>query len=135
MVLGEILWGIGLFIGLFAVELLLVALLPVFEVPSQPLKKAPRSSEKEVSPALRPRKEVRFFVNEMALSAWLYLPLHQPAPFPCIIMGNGLGGTKDTGLEPYAIRFQNAGFAVLVFDYRYFGESEGTPRQLIWIPS
>jgi len=71
----------------------------------------------------------------MALSAWLYLPLHQPAPFPCIIMGNGLGGTKDTGLEPYAIRFQNAGFAVLVFDYRYFGESEGTPRQLIWIPS
>ena len=135
MVLVEILCGISLLIGLFAVELLLVALLPVFEVLPQPLKKASWSSEKEVLTTSRPRKEVRFFVNEMAISAWLYLPLHLPALFPCIIMGNGLGGTKNTGLEPYAIRFQNAGFAVLVFDYRYFGESEGTPRQLIWIPS
>jgi uncharacterized protein len=41
----------------------------------------------------------------------------------------------DMGLEPYAGRFQDAGFAVLIFDYRYFGKSGGTPRQLIWIPS
>jgi acetyl esterase/lipase len=38
-------------------------------------------------------------------------------------------------LEQYATRYQEAGFAVLVFDYRHFGESEGQPRQLIWIPS
>jgi len=135
MVLVEILYGIGLLIVLFVVELLVVALLPGFEVPPQPLEKAQRSTEKEASPASRLRKEVRFFINETALSAWLYLPEHLPAPFPCIIMGHGLGVTKDTGLEPYAVRFQNAGFAVLVFDYRYFGESGGTPRQLIWIPS
>jgi acetyl esterase/lipase len=49
-------------------------------------------------------------------------------------MGNGLGGTKDLGLEPYAIRYQETGFALLVFDYRHFGESDGEPRQLIWIP-
>ncbi len=48
-------------------------------------------------------------------------------------MGNGLGGTKDIGMEPFAIRFREKGFAVLIFDYRYFGESEGEPRQLIWI--
>jgi len=135
MVLVEILYVIGLLIGLFAGELLLVALLPGFEVPPQPLKKAPRSAREEALPASQSRKDVRFFVNETALSAWLYLPEHRPAPFPCIIMGHGLGGTRDAGLEPYAIRFQNAGFAVLVFDYRHFGESEGTPRQLIWIPS
>jgi fermentation-respiration switch protein FrsA (DUF1100 family) len=38
------------------------------------------------------------------------------------------------GLEDYAIRFQEAGFASLLFDYRHFGGSEGEPRQLIWIP-
>jgi pimeloyl-ACP methyl ester carboxylesterase len=49
-------------------------------------------------------------------------------------MGHGFGGTKDMGLESYAIRFLEAGFAVLIFDYRHFGESEGEPRQLLWIP-
>lgn len=49
-------------------------------------------------------------------------------------MGHGFGGTKDMGLAAYALRFQAAGYAVLVFDYRYFGESSGEPRQLIWIP-
>jgi len=135
MVLVEILYGIGLLIGLFAIELLLVALLPGFWVPPQPLKKAPRPAGDVPFPVSQSRTDVRFFVNGTALSAWLYLPDKIPPPFPCIIMGHGLGGTRDAGLEPYAIRFQNAGFAVLVFDYRYFGESEGTPRQLIWIPS
>lgn len=135
MVLVEILYGIGILIGLFVVELLLVALLPGFEVPPQPLKKAPRPAGEGTLPASQSRRDVRFCVNETALSAWLYLPEDRPAPIPCIIMGHGLGGTRDAGLEPYAIRFQNAGFAVLVFDYRYFGQSEGEPRQLIWIPS
>jgi len=49
-------------------------------------------------------------------------------------MGHGFGGTKDMGLESYAIHYQEAGFAVLIFDYRHFGESDGEPRQLIWIP-
>jgi pimeloyl-ACP methyl ester carboxylesterase len=49
-------------------------------------------------------------------------------------MGNGFGGTRDMGLEAYAARFQEAGFAALAFDYRHFGDSEGEPRQLVWIP-
>jgi pimeloyl-ACP methyl ester carboxylesterase len=49
-------------------------------------------------------------------------------------MAHGFGGTKDMGLESYAIRYQEAGFAVLIFDYRHLGESGGEPRQLIWIP-
>ena len=135
MVLVEILVAVGLLIGLFAFELILVALVPGFEVPQQPLTRAPRPPGEETVKASGSRKDVQFSVNGTALSAWLYLPEQGPAPYPCIIMGHGLGGTRDAGLEPYAARFQDAGFAVLAFDYRYFGDSGGTPRQLIWIPS
>lgn len=34
-------------------------------------------------------------------------------------------------LDAYAERFQKAGYACLVFDYRHFGDSEGQPRQLL----
>jgi predicted alpha/beta-fold hydrolase len=50
---------------------------------------------------------------------------------PCVIMAHGLGGTIDSGLMPYARRFVDQGFSVLLFDYRHFGFSEGEPRQLI----
>ncbi|MEA3336177.1 MAG: alpha/beta fold hydrolase [Chloroflexota bacterium] len=56
------------------------------------------------------------------------------APVPCIVMAHGLGGTKAMGLDRYETRFQAAGFAVLAFDYRFWGESAGEPRGLIWIP-
>jgi fermentation-respiration switch protein FrsA (DUF1100 family) len=135
MVLVTILYGIGLLTGLFVVELLLVALLPGFEVPPQPLQGADRPLQEEALPAPPPRSDVRFSVNDTALSAWLYLPEQGSGPFPCIIMGHGLGGTREMGLDPYALRFRQAGFAVLAFDYRFFGQSGGEPRQLIWIPA
>ena len=79
------------------------------------------------------REVVRFEVSGTMIHAWLYLPKGLPNP-PCIVMAHGLGGTKAAGLDPYARRFQLAGFAVLAFDYRHIGESGGEPRQLIWIP-
>eukprot|EP00775_Hariotina_reticulata_P002879 gene2879-3169_t len=45
-------------------------------------------------------------------------------------MGHGLGGTKRW-LDSYAAYFAMNGFAVFSFDYRYWGGSEGEPRQ--WI--
>lgn len=48
-------------------------------------------------------------------------------------MSHGFGGTKDMLLESYALRFQEAGMAVLTYDYRNFGTSEGEPRQLFYI--
>jgi fermentation-respiration switch protein FrsA (DUF1100 family) len=135
MVLVEILYGIGLLSGLIALELLLVALLPGFEVPPQPLTRGIHPTMREPLPASTAREDVQFLVHGTVLRSWLYRPVDTPSPYPCIIMAHGLGGTKDMGLESYALRFQIAGFAVLVFDYRYFGTSKGTPRQLIWIPS
>ncbi len=48
---------------------------------------------------------------------------------PCVVMAHGFGGSRDTGLLPYAEGFAAAGLDVLVFDYRGFGSSEGSPRQ------
>lgn len=50
---------------------------------------------------------------------------------PCVVMAHGLGGTRAAGLEPFARRFAEAGLAVLVFDYRGFGKSDGEPRQVV----
>jgi hypothetical protein len=47
-------------------------------------------------------------------------------------MAHGFGGTKDSGLLPFAEAFAEAGTDVLLFDYRSFGESSGEPRQFAW---
>lgn len=48
---------------------------------------------------------------------------------PCVVMAHGFGGTRDTGLLGYAEGFAAAGLDVLLFDYRGFGDSGGSPRQ------
>lgn len=42
-----------------------------------------------------------------------------------------MGAQKDMGLHQYACAFVTGGLAVLVFDYRTWGGSEGEPRQ--WV--
>jgi len=49
---------------------------------------------------------------------------------PCVVMAHFVGGTRDTGLEPFAEAFAETGLDVLLFDYRCFGDSTGEPRQL-----
>jgi pimeloyl-ACP methyl ester carboxylesterase len=49
-------------------------------------------------------------------------------------MAHGFGGTRDSGLLPFALPFAEAGLDALLFDYRGFGESSGEPRQLAWPP-
>jgi len=124
---------IGILVGLLVVELAIVAFVPGFSVPKQPLEKVSQPTRDGGPKPSLSRRDVSFNAKGTALSAWLYLPENLSAPVPCIIMGNGFGGTKDGGLELYAVRYQEAGFAVLAFDYRHFGESDGEPRQLIWI--
>jgi len=45
-----------------------------------------------------------------------------------------MGGTKDSGLLPFAEAFAGAGLDALLFDYRGFGTSGGEPRQDAWPP-
>jgi fermentation-respiration switch protein FrsA (DUF1100 family) len=49
----------------------------------------------------------------------------------CVIMAGGFAITKEPGTDRFARRFNDAGFAVLAFDYRRTGESGGQPRQVL----
>ncbi|HWJ08846.1 MAG TPA: alpha/beta hydrolase [Nocardioides sp.] len=53
------------------------------------------------------------------------------SPIPVIVMAHGFGGVRALRLYAYAEAFAAAGYAVAVFDYRGFGDSAGTPRQLL----
>jgi uncharacterized protein len=52
---------------------------------------------------------------------------------PILVMAHGLGGTRGLRLDAYAERFAAAGYHVLLFGYRHFGDSDGEPRQLLGI--
>lgn len=50
---------------------------------------------------------------------------------PVIVMAHGFAGERKARLPAFAERFCDAGFAVFLFDYRGFGDSEGEPKQLV----
>jgi pimeloyl-ACP methyl ester carboxylesterase len=98
------------------------------------------------------RADVRFRSGAEECGAWLYSPAAQPSvgepqgganatppaagtpsptPGAIVVLGHGLGAVKEMGLDAYAERFVAAGYSALVFDYRHFGASDGTPRQLL----
>ncbi|EPY9705375.1 alpha/beta hydrolase [Acinetobacter baumannii] len=52
-----------------------------------------------------------------------------------IIMAHGYAGLRQFKLIQYAQRFAQAGYAVILFDYRYWGGSTGKPREMISINS
>ncbi|MGD9137674.1 MAG: alpha/beta fold hydrolase [Desulfobacterales bacterium] len=134
MVLSIIGLILAILIGLFILELAIVALFPGFSAPKQRLETQPQMSKGIDEGSSRLRQDVSFTVDGTAVNAWLYLPNKYALPCACVVMAHGFGGTRKNGLEPYAVRFLTAGYAVLIFDYRYFGDSDGQPRQLIWIP-
>ena len=77
------------------------------------------------------RVEVRIPSHGGQLAAYLYLPDSAAATAPCVVMAHGFSGTRDDALPGYAEAFRDAGYAVVLFDYRHFGASTGQPRQLL----
>jgi fermentation-respiration switch protein FrsA (DUF1100 family) len=75
------------------------------------------------------RLDVAFPSSGDECRGWLYMPDAERPPL--VVLGHGLGGTREYGLEPYAERFADAGIAALAFTYRHFGDSGGQPRQLL----
>lgn len=58
----------------------------------------------------------------------LRLPESPRGPVPVIVCCQGFSLTKEVWLGKHAKAFNEAGYATLNIDYRYFGESGGTPR-------
>ena len=78
------------------------------------------------------RSDVSFASGDSSCAAWLYLPSGVASP-PVVILGHGLGATREMRLDAFAERFAQAGIAALAFTYRHFGDSGGQPRQLLSI--
>ncbi|WP_322071715.1 alpha/beta hydrolase [Paraburkholderia bannensis] len=77
------------------------------------------------------RQDVEFLSERALLRGWFYLPerARRAGGHPVIVMAHGFSAVKEQYLDRYAEVFASAGFAVLVYDHRNFGESEGLPRQ------
>lgn len=76
------------------------------------------------------RLNVTFSSQSSTCAGWFYrADVENPAP--CIVMAHGLAGVKEMRLDAYAERFREQGYHVLVFDYRHFGASAGSPRQIL----
>jgi pimeloyl-ACP methyl ester carboxylesterase len=76
-------------------------------------------------------EHVRIPSHGEQLAAYLYRPEPAEGDVSCVVMAHGFSGTRDDGLPAYAEAFRDAGFAVVLFDYRHFGASTGEPRQLL----
>lgn len=79
------------------------------------------------------RTDIEFVSGGTTCRGWHYRA-EGDGPRPCIVMAHGLSAVKEMGLDRYAERYAEAGYDVVVFDYRNFGASDGEPRQLIDIP-
>lgn len=75
--------------------------------------------------------EERFDSSGVSCAARVYRPADAGEQRPVVVMAHGFGGVRALRLYAYAERFAAAGYVVVVFDYRGFGESEGEPRQLL----
>ena len=72
-------------------------------------------------------EQVEFFSDGVRLRGLLRLPDSPPTdPLPALVQGPGWLGLADaTSYVPWHEGLTSAGYAVLAFDYRGFGESEG----------
>ena len=52
-------------------------------------------------------------------------------PAPAVVLCHGFRGIKEWFLPEFAVEFAARGYAVLTFDYRGFGESEGERGRLV----
>jgi len=73
------------------------------------------------------RKDITFNSKGLKCGGWLYAPddIDTNQKVPTIIMAHGFSAVKEQALPGYAERFAEAGFVTLLFDYRFFGSSDG----------
>jgi cephalosporin-C deacetylase-like acetyl esterase len=75
------------------------------------------------------RRDVEFKSKGVTCRGWFYTPDKGEGPFPVVIMAGGWCYVKEIVMPHYAEFIIDEGAAVLIFDYRGFGGSDGEPRQ------
>lgn len=75
-------------------------------------------------------RSIAFQSEGATLRGRLYIPESSSKSFPVIIMAHGYSATIEGMIaDRFAEVFRNAGFAVLLYDHRNLGISDGEPRQ------
>lgn len=75
------------------------------------------------------RNDIEFKTDDrVTLRGWLYTPDGAQGSSPTIVMAHGYSAVKEMYLDSFAEVFCDAGFAVLVYDNRNLGASDGEPR-------
>jgi uncharacterized protein len=77
-------------------------------------------------------EKVSFYSDGLRVTGVLHLPDAVSGPVPAIVQGPGwlglsCGSTENSVSEQYHRAFTDAGYAILMIDYRGFGASEGEP--------
>ncbi len=77
------------------------------------------------------KREVEFGSDnpDEMIRADLFTPDTGTGPWPVVVMGGGWCYVKELIMPEYAQFFLARGLAVLIFDYRHLGASDGEPRQ------
>lgn len=76
--------------------------------------------------------EVRFSSRGEECAGTLFMP-DGDSHVPAVVLAHGFTATRKDGLVGFGERFADEGFAALTFDYRGFGESDGSERQVLSI--
>lgn len=76
------------------------------------------------------RRKIEFTSEGLKCRGWLYVPdsLKAGAKAPAVVVANAITALQEMIVPGYAERLAAAGFVALIFDYAYWGASEGEPR-------
>ena len=80
------------------------------------------------------RTDIEFRSKGIRCAGFKYVPdSHRDGQrHPTIVMAHGFSAVKEMYFTHYAEEFCKSGFAVILFDYRYQGASDGEPRGQIF---
>jgi fermentation-respiration switch protein FrsA (DUF1100 family) len=74
------------------------------------------------------REDITFSSHGVTCRGWFYRPDAATGTVPAIVMAHGFSAVMEQGLDGFARGFVDAGFAVLAYDHRFLGASDGAPR-------
>ena len=70
-------------------------------------------------------QQVEFESENAVLRGRFYKSVNKP---PCVVMAHGTSATITMAADSFAEAIHEAGFSVLLYDHRNFGDSDGEPR-------